>query len=184
MPEDCISADTGDKNSKPDLLPRHIAGHLKRLALLSLPPRGDVGGLNDSTIHSEDSGEESGNDQSLPESQNTNPEFSIPPQAGDLVEDASLSKLIAESLGSVPDDPLELRGDDEWTFATPKDLSDYVGHADDPVLKPFRGRAQSAANTQKESPVETANTARNKRSMKLLISVDFGKLNHTTHPSL
>jgi hypothetical protein len=50
FPEDCHTVEDQKSKELPDNLPRHIAGHLKSLAMLSLPPRGDIEGTNEVTM--------------------------------------------------------------------------------------------------------------------------------------
>jgi hypothetical protein len=47
LPEDCPSLEEQQRTGKPDNLPRHIAGHLKFLAMLSLPPRDEMDKTNE-----------------------------------------------------------------------------------------------------------------------------------------
>ena len=50
FPEDCHTLEDQKSKELPDNLPRHIAGHLKSLAMLSLPPRGVIEGTNEVTM--------------------------------------------------------------------------------------------------------------------------------------
>lgn len=50
LPDDCPSLKEQERTGKPDNLPRHIAGHLKSLAMLSLPPRDEVDQTNEVTV--------------------------------------------------------------------------------------------------------------------------------------
>jgi hypothetical protein len=111
-PEDISALDGLSRdNDFPDLLPRHVAGNMKSLALMFLPPRDDIA---DDETNSERSFSSKKSSQSV-ESNDSIFNISL------TFDDDAASDKVSES-------------NNDWSFLS---TNPYVGHETDPTLQGF-----------------------------------------------
>ena len=154
FPDDCPTVEEQDMDGKPDQLPRHIAGHLKELALLSLPPRDDVGHTNKVTATGEETPIESANPSS--------PSLTFTetrPQVTDLEFSQEENRYIYRSISEVNRNAENVSDSDilmdnawlDFSLYTSRPSREdewglypaYGGHLQDPILEKFVDRFYS-----------------------------------------